>query len=232
MAKLLLFDVDQTILSTRGADRRALDMAFEELFGIPDGFADIQFAGRMDLAIVGDALRKWGIDHTRGPGTMARFKDAYLERFEAVLGSWTEGIEFPGVRQLLKSLDRREDVALGLATGNFRESAFLKLRKYGFDRFFSEGGFGGDSEERRQVVSLAIQRCQARTGAKYARNDIYVIGDSPSDVLAGRANGIRTVAVATGYYSLEELRNHDPTYLFPDLSDTAAFLAKVLPSGH
>ena len=228
MAKLLLFDVDQTLLSTEGADRKALNEAFEELFGIPDGFVDIQFFGRMDLAIVGDAFRKWGIDHAQDPGTMDRFKEAYLDKFSAVLEDWADGREFPGVRELLESLSRRKDVNLGLATGNFREAAILKLQKYRFDEFFVEGGFGGEAGERRQVVSMAIERCQARTGKKYAKEDIYVIGDSPSDIIAGKANGVRTVAVATGNSSLETLRTHDPTHLFPDLSDTEAFMTQVL----
>ncbi|MFQ5874557.1 MAG: HAD family hydrolase, partial [Dehalococcoidia bacterium] len=114
MRKLLLFDVDQTILSTRGGDRKALNIAFEELFGIRDGFEEIQFAGRMDLAIVGDAFRMWDVDHAGDPETIARFKDAYFKELEVVLRGWTRGREYPGVRELLGCLSRRKDVDLGL----------------------------------------------------------------------------------------------------------------------
>ena len=120
---------------------------------------------------------------------------------------------------------------LGLATGNFREAAFIKLKKYGLDHFFDDGGFGGDFEERTQVVAEAIARCQRRTGREYAGDDICVIGDSPSDVTAGQANGVRTVAVATGSLSAEELKALNPTYLFPDLSDTEEVLTRLLGPG-
>ena len=231
MAKLLLFDVDQTILTTKGGDRKALNMAFKELFGIEDGFKGIEFAGRMDLAIVKDALRIWGMDHILDPDVMAKFKSVYFKLLEDVLGKWSEGYEYPGVRVLLECLSRRGDVDIGLITGNFRESAFIKLRRYGFDMYFCEGGFGGDSEERPQVVNLAIQRCEAKKGVTYARGDMYVIGDSPADILAGQANSIRTVAVATGYSSLEKLQTYGPTHIFHDLSDIEAFVAQTLTSG-
>lgn len=230
MAKLLLFDVDQTILSTMGGDRKALNIAFQERFGIPDGFEAIDFAARMDLVIVGEAFRKWGVDGLEEPETMARFKDAYFRHLEVVLAGWTRGRVCPGVRTLLESLLPRDDVHLGLVTGNFRESAFIKLRRYGFHQFFAEGGFGGDFEERSRVVALGIERCQQLQGLEYPRDDIYVIGDSPRDILAGQANGVNTVAVATGFSTQEELGGYNPTHLFADLSDTEAVLAKLL--GH
>ncbi|MFQ5933940.1 MAG: HAD family hydrolase [Dehalococcoidia bacterium] len=228
MKKLLLFDVDQTILSTGGGDRKALNIAFEEMYGIRDGFQEIEFAGRMDLSIVGDAFRKWGVDGADDPEAMYRFRDAYVEVLEEVLKEWSKGREYPGVRDLLERLAGREDVGLGLATGNFRESALVKLRRFGLDGFFIEGGFGGDSTNRGEVVALAIQRCQAALGTVYPKENVYVIGDSPRDIQAGRDNGVMTVAVATGYSTQEQLLQCGPTHLFPDLSDTERFLAQVL----
>ena len=229
MVRLLLFDVDQTLLSTAGGDRLALNTAFKEMFGVEDGFEGIDFAGRMDLSIVGEAFAKWNVPNA--DEVMGRFKHAYVRNLESVLDAWTEGGDFPGVRTLLDRLSQREDVHLGLVTGNFRETAFVKLRKYCLDGYFSEGGFGGDSTERSEIVALGIKRCQAQSGAGYSKDDICVIGDSPRDVQAGRANGVKTVAVATGYYSEEQLGQHEPTLLFSDLSDTGAFLSRVLDEG-
>ena len=228
MPKLILFDVDQTLLSTIGGDRKALDMAFQELYGIAGGFDGIGFAGRMDLMIVGEVFGRWGIDQSHGPEAMAAFKEAYLAHLRTVLDGWDKGLVYPGVRALLRALAGRVDVDLGLATGNFREAAFIKLEKYGLDHFFDDGGFGGDFENRTQVVAEAISRCQCRTGREYARDEIFVIGDSRSDVTAGQANGVRTVAVATGSLSEEELKAFNPTYLFTDLSDTEDVLTRLL----
>ncbi|MEE9248531.1 MAG: HAD family hydrolase [Dehalococcoidia bacterium] len=229
--KLFLFDVDQTLLSTMGGDRKALDMAFQELYRIAGGFDGIGFSGRMDLVIVGEAFGRWRIDQDHGPEAMVAFKEAYLAHLRTVLDGWDKGRVYPGVRALLRALAERVDVDLGLATGNFREAAFIKLKKYGLDHFFDEGGFGGDFEKRTQVVAEAIARCQARTGREYAGDDIYVIGDSPSDVTAGQANGVRSVAVATGSLSMEELKVYNPTYLFPDLSNTEEVLTRLLGPG-
>lgn len=231
MTRLLLFDVDQTLLSTAGGDRLALNTAFQEMFGVEDGFEGIDFAGRMDLSIVGDAFNKWSISNSSKSGTMARFKQSYVSYLESVLDGWTKGREYPGVRTLLDLLSQREDIHLGLTTGNFREAAFVKLRKYGLDHYFSEGGFGGDSTERSEIVALGIERCQAQCGITFPKDRICVIGDSPRDVQAGRANGIKTVAVATGFSSEGELRRHGPTHVFSDLSDTNAFISRVLEEG-
>lgn len=114
MSKMLLFDVDQTLLSTKGGDRKALDIAFHQLFGIADAFGDISFAGRMDMDILGEAFRRWGIDRAEASDTMTRFQETYVRLLEKILPGWTEGHAYPGVRQLLETLSRREDVYLGL----------------------------------------------------------------------------------------------------------------------
>ncbi len=228
MSKLLLFDVDQTLLSTKGGDRKALDIAFHQLFGISDAFVGISFAGRMDMDILGETFRRWGIDRAEASDTMTRFQETYVRLLEEILPGWTEGHAYPGVRQLLEVLSRREDVYLGLNTGNFREAAFIKLKRYDLDQHFSEGGFGSDAPERSEALALAIQRCRAKNDSTYAKEDIYVIGDAIADIEAGKANGVHTVAVATGNLSKDELAFHNPTYLFGDLSDTQAFLDQVL----
>ena len=146
MQRLILFDVDQTLISTRGGDRKALNDTFRELHGIDDAFEGISFGGRMDLSIMGQVYSHWGV--AEGDRSLGDFKARYFELLEQVLKDWEMGIVYPGIPELLRALDSRAGVQLGLATGNFRESAFIKLRKYGLDTFFKEGGFGGDHPNR------------------------------------------------------------------------------------
>ena len=184
------------------------------------------FGGRMDLSIMDQVYSHWGVPE--GDRRLEDFKSRYFELLEQVLKDWESGIVYPGIPDLLKALDSNAEVQLGLATGNFRESAFIKLQKYGLHGFFEEGGFGGDHPERPEVVADAIAKCQTLSGQVYDRKDIFVIGDSISDVEAGRANGINSVAVATGHYDSETLRSLGPTFVFEDLSNTEVVLDALL----
>ena len=226
MHRLILFDVDQTLISTRGGDRKALNSTFQELHGIDDAFEGMSFGGRMDLSIMDQVYSHWGV--AEGDRRLGDFKVRYFELLELILKDWETGIVYPGIPELLSALDSRAGVHLGLATGNFRESAFIKLRKYGLDTFFEEGGFGGDHPNRPEVVADAIVKCQTLSGSVYEREDIFVIGDSISDVEAGRANGIKSVAVATGHYDTTKLKSLGPTFVFEDLSDTERVLGALL----
>lgn len=226
MPKLILFDVDQTLISTRGGDRKALNTAFSELYGISDAFEGVGFGGRMDLSIMAEVYRI--NDVAEVDRRLEDFKARYFERLARILPEWDNGIVYPGIRELLTRLNSMEGVQLGLATGNFREAAFIKLQRYGLDGYFEEGGFGGDHPERPAVVADAITKCQALSGSVYDRKDIFVIGDSISDVKAGQANGINSVAVATGRYDAKKLASLGPTFVFKDLSDIEEVLKALL----
>ena len=196
------------------------------MYGIDDAFDGVGFGGRMDLSIMAEAYRV--NDVAAGDRRLEDFKARYFERLHEILPDWNEGIVYPGIRDLLGALDAETDVRMGLATGNFREAAFIKLQRYGLDEFFEEGGFGGDHPERPEVVADAIAKCQALSGSVYNREEIFVIGDSISDVEAGRANGINTVAVAIGHYDTRKLGSLGPTHVFEDLSDTKRVLKTLL----
>ena len=226
MQRLILFDVDQTLLSARGGDRKALNAAFSDLYGIEDAFEGVGFGGRMDLSIMAEVYRIRGVPE--GDRRLDEFKVRYFEHLTAILPEWDEGIVHPGVRELLGALESEAGVQMGLATGNFREAAFIKLRRYGLDGFFEEGGFGGDHPNRTEVIADAIAKCQTLSGSVYEREDIFVIGDSISDVEAGKANGINTLAVATGHYDSAKLASLGPTHVFEDLSDTEKALEVLL----
>lgn len=221
--RLILFDVDQTLVSLRGGSTKALNSAFEEVHGIPDAFSGMTFAGGLDLPLMKEMYLKWQLT----PGDagalpdLTDFKSVYSRHLRELLETWTDGEVCPGVPVLLEALASEPDVQLGLETGNFRESAFIKLRKFGLDSYFQDGGFGGDHMDRTEVVASAIVACQKSSGRTYSNNQIFVVGDTPSDVRAGQANHVRTLAVATGQYSPDELRKHNPSHLLHDLSDTS-----------
>ena len=174
LQRLVLFDIDQTLVSIQGGSRpqrRALDLAFEQVHGIPDAFRDVTFAGGMDLPLMVEVYRKWGLitggatDPTDLPG-LADFKATYFGHLSALLESSTEGVICQGAPDLLEALASNSRVQLGLETGNFREAAFIKLRRYGLDGFFETGGFGGEYLERSQVVASAIVNCQQEIRAQ------------------------------------------------------------------
>lgn len=233
MKRLILFDIDNTLISLNCGNlpqRQALNTAFEHAYGIPDAFEEVAFTGGMDLPLMFEVYRTHGFN-VDGPGgfpDMSRFKAAYFELLTRNLESWTEGTICRGGHRLLAALSSTPGVQLGLETGNFREAAFIKLRRYGLDAYFEDGGFGGDHNKRHQVVASAVAVCQNRTGRLYRSEEVFVIGDSPADIEAGNANGVRTLAIATGSYTVEHLGQFDPSYTLADLSDTEAVLALLV----
>src|SRR5262249_50341436 len=135
----------------------------------------------------------------------------------------------PGVRELLDALDARDDVIVGLLTGNLEEGARAKLRSAGIDpNRFVVGAFGSDHEERGELPAVAQRRAREQFGIDVAGADVIVIGDTPADIHCGRGVGARAIAVATGHYSLDELRTHAPAALFADLSVTADVVRAIV----
>ena len=236
MHRLVLFDIDQTLVSIGGGNRpqrQALNLAFEQTHGIPNAFRDVTFTGGMDLPLLVEVYRKWGLstgglEDLLNLPDLSDFKAAYFDHLTRELAAWTEGVICAGAPDLLKALAPNPGVQVGLETGNFREAAFIKLRRYGLDTFFEDGGFGGDYISRRQVVAGAVASCQERSGRIYKPEEVFLIGDSPSDVEAGNANGVATLAVGTGHYSAEDLAKFNPSHVLPDLSDTEGVLALLL----
>ena len=223
MAKVLLFDIDLTLLSTGGAGSKAMSLAFQDLFGVADGFAKVEFAGRTDVVIFRDALALHAIDGDF-PTLLGRFKQTYVRHLERTLPE-TKGSLLPGVQPLLEELSGRGDVRLGLATGNFRGSAERKLRHYGIWHHFRSGGFADDAEDRAEIVRVAAQRvAEDLAGA----HQLVVVGDTPHDIASARANGALAVGVATGPYSLDDLARAGADIVLPDLSDWRSAIASFV----
>jgi phosphoglycolate phosphatase-like HAD superfamily hydrolase len=213
VVRLLLFDVDNTLLWSGGAGGQAMGLAFRDLYGVEDGFKRVEFSGRTDRYILAEALRQHGIDGEYEEHE-ARFVERYYSHLPRTLRERT-GRLMPGFPELLDALAARPDVRLGLATGNFSGGARLKLTHYGIDRYFLGGGYGEESEDRAVLVRRAIER----VGEGLPDVEALIIGDTPHDVHSARANGAIAVGVATGSNSLKELKEAGANIVFEDFSD-------------
>lgn len=220
---LLLFDVDATLVMTGGAGVRAMSQAFEDLFGVANGFDGIPMAGRTDPAIFADALRRIG----RGldEDVLERFRERYCERLVGQIERPAAGkTVMPGVSRLLQTLASRADVFLALLTGNFAQGARIKLEHFGLWRFFRCGAFGDDDAHRPALVPIARARAAANGAGPVPEERVLVVGDTPLDVACALAAGVRAVAVATGSYDRAALEASGAHVVFEDLRDQDAFL--------
>lgn len=218
--RFLLFDIDLTLIRTGGAGRVSMKRAFEQVYRDPDALDGIRFDGRTDRAIFNEAIARQAQAGREVPDAYRRLTEAYLAMLPEGLRA-TEGIVLPGVKALLQVLAARPAVS-GIATGNLRRGAELKLRHYGLWDQFAGGGFGDDTEVRADVVLAAVRNLGEVVGTPAAPADAVVIGDTPHDVEAALAIGARAVAVATGSFTVDDLRKAGAHLVFPDLSDAVA----------
>jgi phosphoglycolate phosphatase-like HAD superfamily hydrolase len=224
---IFLFDVDLTLIHSGGAGVRAMERTFRALYGVPDAFAGMEFAGRTDGAILRECYLRHALysadDLLR---EFARFRDVYFGELAEVLTTEGNCRVLPGVHELLKALGARDDVVLGLGTGNYREAARLKLDHVGLWYRFMDGGFADDAEDRAELIASGIARLSG--GATVDGERVWIVGDSPHDVRAAKANGARVLGVATGNCSAEDLLAGGADVVMPDLSDIQAVISQTL----
>ncbi len=218
--KVLLFDIDATLLKTGWAGLRALDRVFDRLYGVPEATKGIRPAGKTDPLIIREMVARCrpDLDPDREiPRVVELYVEYLAEEVEVSPGFRV----MPGVPELLEALSRIPHLVLGLATGNLEQGAYIKLQRAGLGSYFSFGGFGSDSENRTELVLAAIRRAKDHLKGEVPLDSVYVIGDTPRDILHGKEAGARTVAVATGGSDVEELGRYDPDFLFEDFSSTS-----------
>ncbi len=202
-AKLWLFDIDGTLVDSGGAGLRSLQEAAVECFG--GTCPDPDLAGSTDLGVLADILAHFG--RTAGGEIEETFFSAYLRRLEWNLthGEFP-GRVLPGAAALLETLHRRDEVSIGLLTGNTAGGAAAKMRHYGLHGYFAFGAYGCDHADRNRLGPLALERATAHAGRPFSPDETLVIGDTPKDVACAKALGARCLAVATGRFGAEELR--------------------------
>jgi phosphoglycolate phosphatase-like HAD superfamily hydrolase len=223
--RLVLFDIDCTLIDAHGAGGRAILRAIQDVYGVEGELGDYSFHGRTDPAIITDLAALWGAGERDGAAPVDALVGACLGRYIELLREEIDDGEvetLPGVRELVTALAADRRALVGLLTGNVVEGARLKLQPTGLSSLFKVGAYGSDSALRAELPGIAVVRAEAMTGRRYAGKDVVVIGDAPADVECGAALGVTAVAVATGRHSADELAAHAPDHLFADLSDWRA----------
>jgi len=241
--RLILFDIDCTLVDAHGAGGRAILQAIAEVYGLRGEVGDYSFHGRTDPEIVLDLVRMWGGDGrgaedgaaagggsaagAAADGLLGRCLARYVELLEGEVARGRVEV-LPGVKELVTALAADRRALVGLLTGNVAEGARIKLGPTGLWPLFRVGAFGSDSAVRGDLPPLAVARAEALSGRRFRGKEVVVVGDTPADIECGRPLGVKAVAVATGRHSPEELAAHGPDHVFADFSDWQAAYAAML----
>jgi phosphoglycolate phosphatase-like HAD superfamily hydrolase len=226
--RLILFDVDGTLVDALGAGRAAIGTAMTAVFGEAGPLDDFDFHGRTDPSIVRGLLRAAGWDDEPIDSVMPDVWEVYYRQLDDELARRVDHVRvYPGVSRLLDELEKDAGYAIGLVTGNMEEGAKRKLAAGGLEHRFAFGAYGSDSERREDLPPVALQRAQRLLGRTFDMTEAVVIGDTPEDIRCARANGAKVVCVATGRHSEDELAAYDPDAIFRDLSDTGEVMSRI-----
>ncbi len=225
---LILFDIDGTLLLSGRAGLRAMTRAFDQTFGITNAFEGQHFGGRTDSFLVSNALQSNGMPDT--PEQHDRFRTNYIPLLAEEIqhpGTGHKGL-MPGARELLDALADLHHLHLALLTGNYREAAEIKLQHFELWEFFEWGAFSDDAADRNALVPIARSRAEIYDIPGEAIERVIVIGDTPHDIECARVAGAKSIAVATGGFTLAQLRDAGADAVLQDLSDTKAVLDLLL----
>lgn len=218
--KLILFDIDGTLILTGGVAARLMAEAVAEQVGMPVQWNIRDFVGNTDRNIIYTLLNRSGAQETIMEETTNRSIEKYLQRLQQELKKDEVVTILPGVKQLLAVLKSDSRFALGLLTGNVLRGAQIKLAKENLFSYFPVGAFGDDALKREQLPSFAIQRAEKYYGYFFDKKDIWIVGDSVNDIKCAQSNHLKSLAVASGHVKEEELAEYHPSALVKDLSET------------
>jgi len=227
--RLVLFDIDGTLLNSGGMGRTAMQRALGLVFGSP-GNPSYRYDGKTDKQIVRDVMRLEGHTDEHIDARMEKLIELYLDGLREGAKSGKFNVRpLEGVVPLLDALDQRKDVVLGLLTGNVEPGARIKLTAAGIDpNRFRVNAFGSDHEHRPELPAIARRRAGETLGLDIAGDRLVVIGDTPADIECGRSLGARAIGVASGHYTVEQLQSHKPYAVFPSLKNTQHVLETIL----
>lgn len=228
--KLILFDIDGTLIRSHGAGRETMSLALTEVFGTAGPIDDYKMSGKTDPRIITDLLLAAGFNNGQISDKLPDVYRLMTENGRAIFHE-RDMQPCPGVLPLLAVLRQQPDVILGLVTGNIDGTAPLKLSAAGIDPVqFRLGAFGSDSLDRNHLPGIAIQRAIDLTGYPFTGNNTVVIGDTPADILCARAGKATAVAVASGWHAAHTLARYQPDHLLDNLSNTQKVLDILLTS--
>jgi phosphoglycolate phosphatase-like HAD superfamily hydrolase len=227
--RLILFDIDGTLLREGLAPKLAFARALRETYGTAGPLGSFKFAGMTDPECVVEIMRLAGLP-----------EDAIRERVDDCLRRYVEHLAvemrnhdgaklFPGVRELLEQLSGRDDVLVGLLTGNISRGAQLKLSRFSLGPYFRFGAFGDDHHDRCELARIALTKAESLLGRPIGGEETTVVGDTPRDVWCARAIGARAVIVATGQVSRDDILASEPDALLPSFADCTAAVSALLP---
>ena len=225
--RLVLFDIDGTLITDSGAARDAFFAALQQVYGYDDDLARFDFSGRTDPQIARMVLSASGFDDA----TITRRLDSLWEHYLGGLArnATAERVRvLPGIVALLDALAMRDDVVLALLTGNLETGARVKLKPVDLNRYFAFGAFGSDSANREELPPFAVQRAAAIDGQQFAGRDVVILGDTIFDIRCGVPHGATTIGIASGRTPIETLRAENPTHAFASAEDTEALIAAIL----
>jgi len=223
--KLILFDIDGTLISAGGAGTRSLNMAFREIFSIDNAFKSIGMAGKTDVQIIKEGLAAYNLESKNG--IILEVIDSYMKHLNFEMNNDKKHVK-PGIKAALEMLKNEYGhYQLGLLTGNLERGARIKLEMFDLNQYFPSGAFGSDDEDRNRLLPIAVKRFNEYTGCEIAFRDCVVVGDTPRDVHCAKPYGASCIGVATGPYPANELVKAGADIVFENLTDTDAFMSAI-----
>ena len=222
--KLLLFDIDGTILSTKGAPRTAMKRVLERRFNHFNFDDSYNYSGRTDWQIVDHLLDQGKINYPRNYESLSMIFMDFAHELEKEINNGLTPHVYNGVSNLIRTLHDNSECNLGLLTGNITEGARIKLQAVKLFDYFPIGAFGDDAKNRNDLAEVAINRAQEYHDMAINKNDTWIIGDSIYDVRCAKANNLHCLAVCTGFTSRMELEKENPEFIVDNFEDTDQIL--------
>ena len=222
----MLFDVDGTLVSTHGIPRKAMGKVLQSRYGNFNYDEYYNFSGRTDWQIVEHLLEFDGRKFESN--TVKKILNEFTKRLEEELQNGKPPLIYPGVKDLLLCLSKLDNVYLGLVTGNIAEGARIKLSKAGLYEYFPVGAFGDDSADRNDLPPIAIERSEKYYKIKFAKENTWIIGDSIYDIICAQKNGLRSLAVCTGWTERDALEKSQPEFIENNFSNVQNILNILL----
>ncbi|MEK6689683.1 MAG: HAD family hydrolase [Nitrospirota bacterium] len=224
MSKLILFDIDGTLISSGGAGTRALNKSFNEIFSIPDGFKGVRMAGKTDIEIMKEGMFRHNINPE--DKLVKKMVNGYIYHLGKEINNNGRHLK-PGIKEIINKLKNVDGFYLGLLTGNLEKGARLKLEPFGINPYFPFGAFGSDDENRNRLLPIALKKFSDIYKISIMPEDTVVIGDTPRDVACSKPFGAFSVVVATGPYSFEKLQNSGADLVLKDLRDQKRLIDSI-----